>query len=64
MSFQRKAFLIWWTAIVLFVAIYVYIDRGMVAPVTYDASFFAGLGVVIFAFGSWIPGAVLRLLWP
>jgi hypothetical protein len=64
MSVYRKAFLLWWTALVLFISIFLYVNRDLMAPVTYDSPFFAGLAVMIFAFGSWIPGAFLRLLRP
>jgi hypothetical protein len=63
MSVYRKAFLLWWTALVLFIGIFLYVNRGPIPPITSDSPLFAGL-VVIFAFGSWIPGAFLRLLRP
>ena len=61
MSVYRKAFLLWWTALVLFIAIFLYVNRD--PTVTYDSPAFAGFAVV-FALGSWIPGAFLRLLRP
>jgi hypothetical protein len=64
MSVYRKAFLLWWTALVLFIGIFLYVNREPMPPaVTYDSPLFAELAV-IFAFGSWIPGAFLRLLRP
>jgi hypothetical protein len=63
MSVYRKAFLLWWTALVLFIGIFLYVNREPMPPVTYDSPLFAGLAV-IFAFGAWIPGAFLRLLRP
>jgi hypothetical protein len=59
MSKYRIAFLIWWTALVLFIAV---VNRDVLPPVTYDSTFFAGLAVVVVALGSWIPGSLLRLV--
>jgi hypothetical protein len=63
MSVYRKAFLLWWTALVLFIGIFLYVNRDPMPPVTYHSPLFPGLAV-IFAFGSWIPSAFLRLLRP
>jgi hypothetical protein len=60
MSKYRVAFLVWWTTIVLFIARFMYVNWDLVPTETLSAS----LAVVIFAFGSWIPGAFLRLLRP
>src|SRR5260370_35719325 len=60
LSKYRVAFLVWWTTLVLFIAIFMYVNRDAVPTET----LFASLAVVIFAFGSWIPGAFLRLLRP
>jgi hypothetical protein len=60
MSKYRVAFLVWWTTIVLFIARFMYINWDLVPTET----FFASLAVVVFAFGSWIPGAFIRLLRP
>jgi hypothetical protein len=59
-SKYRVAFLVWWTNLVLFISIFMYVNRDLVPTET----FFASLAVVIFAFGSWIPGAFLRFLRP
>jgi hypothetical protein len=64
MSKYRIAFLVWWTALVLFIAIVMYVNRDLMPPVTYGSTFFAGLAVMIFALGSWMPSAFLRLLRP
>lgn len=64
MSLYRKAFLVWWTALVVFVATFMYVNRDLLPPLTYDWRFFAGMAVMIFAFGSWLPSAFLRLLRP
>jgi hypothetical protein len=60
MSKYRVAFLVWWTTIVLFIVSFIYVNWDWVPTET----LFASLAVVIFAFGSWIPGAFLRLLRP
>jgi hypothetical protein len=60
MSKYRVAFLVWWTTIVLFIASFMYVNWDLVGAET----LFASLAVVIFAFGSWIPSAFLRLLRP
>jgi hypothetical protein len=60
MSKYRVAFLVWWTTLVLFIASFIYVNWDPVPTET----LFASLAVVIFAFGSWIPGAFLRLLRP
>jgi hypothetical protein len=60
MSKYRVAFLVWWTTIVLFIASVMYVNWDLVQTETLVVS----LAVVIFAFGSWIPGAFLRLLRP
>ena len=57
-SKYRAAFLVWWTTIVLFIARVMYVNWDLVPTET----LFASLAVVIFAFGSWIPAAFLRLL--
>jgi hypothetical protein len=59
MSKYRVAFLVWWTTLVLFIASFIYVNWDPV-----PTELFASLAVVIFAFGSWIPGAFLRLLRP
>jgi hypothetical protein len=58
MSKYRVAFLVWWTTIVLFIASFMYVNWDLVPTET----LFVSSAVVIFAFGSWIPGAFLRLL--
>jgi hypothetical protein len=60
MSKYRVAFLVWWTTLVLFIASFIYVNWDPMPTKT----LFASLAVVIFAFGSWIPGAFLRLLRP
>jgi hypothetical protein len=60
MSKYRVAFLVWWTTLVLFIASFIYVNWDPVPTET----LFASLAVVTFAFGSWIPGAFLRLLRP
>jgi hypothetical protein len=60
MSKYRVAFLVWWTTLVLFIASFIYVNWDPMPTET----LFASLAVVIFAFGSWIPGAFLRLLRP
>jgi hypothetical protein len=60
MSKYRVAFLVWWTTIVLFIATFIYVNWDWVPTET----LYASLAVVIFAFGSWLPGAFLRLLRP
>jgi hypothetical protein len=60
MSKYRVAFLVWWTTIVMFIASFMYVNWDLVSTET----LFASLTVVTFAFGSWIPGAFMRLLRP
>src|SRR5262249_28879081 len=64
MSKYRVSFLVWWTTIVLFIAIFIWLNRDLLPTPAYDLTFFAGWAVMIFALGSWIPGAFLRLLRP
>jgi hypothetical protein len=64
MSLYRKAFLIWWTALVVFVATSMYVNRDVRLPVAYGWRVFAGVAVMIFALGSWLPSAFLRSLRP
>jgi len=60
MSLYRKAFLIWWTALLLFIA-FAYYSTWNELP---HGGAFVGLTVVTLALGSWIPSAVLQLWRP
>ena len=64
MSKCRVSFLVWWTTIVLFIASFIWVNRDLLPTPAYDLTFFTGWAVMIFALGSWIPGAFLRLLRP
>ena len=64
MSFFRKAFIVWWTALVLFIATFMYVNRDLMPPVTYDSTFSAGLAAMISALRSGLPDAFFRLLPP
>src|SRR5215475_11530828 len=57
MSLYRKAFLIWWTALLRFIA-FAYYSIWNELP---HGGAFVGLALVTLALGSWIPGALLQL---
>ena len=60
MSKYRIAFLVWWTALVLFITIFMYVNWDLMLADTYNSTFFVGWAVVIFAFTSWMPWSFRR----
>jgi hypothetical protein len=60
MSLYRKAFLVWWTALLLFIAFAMYSTWDELQPGVALMS----LAVVTLSFGSWLPSAFLRVLRP
>jgi hypothetical protein len=62
MSKYRIAFLVWWTALLLFIATVTIMNWDMLP--NHDSSLAVALMVVSLCLASWIPGAFLRLLWP
>ena len=62
MSLYRKAFLVWWTALVLFIATVMYLNWDMLPNA--DSGLAVALTVVGLSLASWIPGVFLRLVRP
>jgi hypothetical protein len=62
MSKYRIAFLVWWTALLLFIATFTTVNWEMLP--NHDSGLAVALIVVGLCLASWIPGACLRLVWP
>jgi hypothetical protein len=60
MSLYRKSFLVWWTALVLFIATVMYLNWDMLPNA--DSGLAVALTVVTLCLASWLPGAFLRWL--
>jgi hypothetical protein len=58
MSIYRKAFLIWWSALVLFIATVTIVNWDMLPD--HDSRLAVSLTIVALCLTSWIPGALLR----
>lgn len=56
MSFYRKAFLVWWTALVLFIAAFLYVNWDVV-PTSREA--LIGFTIMTLALLSWLPHSLL-----